>query len=341
MRAVAIFALSWIFLMSTPPAALAKAPQQDLALNAPDSDHDGLSDDLEQALLKQFAPSFMVSPHDCSNTSASFTPNLPNPIVQAEDSTIYGQVFPLNVDGSTQAMVEIHYYHLWKRDCGRIGHPLDAEHVSVLIRAGSDQTPSNWRATYWYAAAHQDTVCEASQISRASTLHAEDRGPAVWISSGKHASFLDQRLCSRGCGGDNCEKLVSLAVNSIVNLGESSEPMNGASWASSPQWVLKTKMVHSDFQPAAVARLELLPTSDIAWANPVKGPKQGTIAVSNKTANAIATGNRDTDSAISLAKDSTGKALSKSYQNVKRFLRRTAQSGDKNAQPDAEPKPKP
>jgi len=37
-----------------------------------DSDHDGMSDALEQALLIQFAPAFMVGRHDCSGLPAQF-----------------------------------------------------------------------------------------------------------------------------------------------------------------------------------------------------------------------------------------------------------------------------
>ena len=134
---------------------------------------------------------------------------------------------PNNFGGITEPMVEIHYYHLWKKDCGRMGHALDTEHVSVLIRAsGTHSISSKWMATYWYAAAHEDTVCDASQISRASTLHAEDHGATVWISAGKHASFLNEELCRRGCGGDICEKMAPLSVSRIVNLGEIGMPMN-------------------------------------------------------------------------------------------------------------------
>src|SRR3984885_1331846 len=229
-----------------------------------DSDHDGLSDDLEQALLIQFKPIFMVSQGDCSDVPAEFAPESPNPIVRAEDATIYGQVFPKNFGGTTEPMVEIHYYHLWKKDCGRMGHALDTEHVSVLIRAsGTGPISSKWKATYWYAAAHEDTVCDASQISRASTLHAEDHGATVWISAGKHASFLNETLCRRGCGGDACLEMVPLSLAQIVNLGESSAPMNGALWIASSRWPLSTKMARTDFQPAVVARLERLPASDV------------------------------------------------------------------------------
>jgi hypothetical protein len=34
-----------------------------------DSDHDGLSDALEQRLLTQFMPRFVIGEHDCSNPS--------------------------------------------------------------------------------------------------------------------------------------------------------------------------------------------------------------------------------------------------------------------------------
>jgi hypothetical protein len=286
-----------------------------------DSDHDGLSDDLEQGLLIQFKPIFMVSQEDCSNVPAEFAPGSPNPIVRAEDATIYGQVFRKSFAGTTEPMFEIHYYHLWKKDCGRMGHALDTEHVSVLIQAsGTGPISNKWKATYWYAAAHEDTVCDASQISRASTLHAEDRGATVWISAGKHASFLTEALCRRGCGGDVCEKMAPLSVSKIVNLGEIGMPMNGALWTSSSRWPLTTKMIRTDFQPPAVTRLETLPKSDIAWVNPAKRPAQSTIAAGDSTIDALVASNQSTDIAISTAGGATGNALEKTYSNVKHAL---------------------
>lgn len=345
MRAFPIIALSSILLFGAPFPVSANSPtvSPDSASTAHDSDHDGLSDALEQSLLAQFVPAFMISPSDCSKVPASFTADQPNPLVQEEDGTIYGQVFPSKSDIPASPAIEIHYYHLWKTDCGRRGHPLDAEHVSVLLHRhdGESATPS-WKAAYWYAAAHERTLCDASQISRASTLHAEDRGAIVWISAGKHASFLNDRLCSRGCGGDTCEYVIPLSVTSIVNLGEIGAPMNGASWTSSQQWPLTTKMAQSDFQLAAVARLERLPASDIGWVNPSKRPAQGTIAVSATTKDAVATGGRNADSAISLASDSAGNALDKSYQNVKHALGTSARSVGKflTHDPAHEPKQK-
>ena len=48
-----------------------------------DSDHDGMSDALEQALLMQFAPTFMGGRHDCSEIPAEFEPNMKTPTVTA------------------------------------------------------------------------------------------------------------------------------------------------------------------------------------------------------------------------------------------------------------------
>ncbi len=283
---------------------------------AVDTDHDGLSDDLEQAILLQFKPKFMVNQADCSEVPAEFRPDGQDPVVHAENATIYGQVFPQKTSDTAQSLVEVHYYHLWKKDCGRMGHALDTEHVSVLIK-GSDR---KWKAVYWYAAAHEDTPCDASQISRAVTLDAEDHGATVWISAGKHASFLNEELCRRGCGGDLCDKMAPLPVGKIVNLGESGLPMNGASWISSARWPLTTKMVRTDFKPATVARLESLPESDIAWVNPSKRPQQHAIAAGDSTIDALVTSNQNTEIAISTAGGNTGNALDKTYRNVKHSL---------------------
>lgn len=302
-------------------------PQHDAQDTSTDSDHDGLSDELEEALLAKFKPVFMVSRADCSGVPAEFAPENRSPVVRTEDGTIYGQVFPGNSKGGTEPLVEIHYYHLWKRDCGRMGHALDTEHVSVLIRAsGTESSPDEWKAIYWYAAAHEDTVCDASQISRASTIDAEDHGATVWISAGKHASFLNEELCRHGCGGDICDKMTSLPVSRTVNLGEIGRPMNGALWISSSRWPLTTKMTRTDFQPAAIRRLERLPRSDIAWVNPAERPAQSTIAAGDSTVDALAAGNRNTDTAISNAGGATGNALDKTYGKVKHALGASAHS---------------
>jgi hypothetical protein len=292
-----------------------------------DSDHDGLNDVLEDALLQRFAPQFMISSNDCSAQPARFAYGMAVPTVAAEDGTIYGQATPR--PGNSRD-IELHYYHLWRTDCGRMGHPLDAEHVAVLLHLDAKAeraNPSAWRATYWYAAAHEDTVCDASQLTRASTLNAEDHGPKIWISTGKHASFLTEEMCHHGCGGDRCTHSRALNTPAVINLGELVAPVNGAVWMNSSRWPLKDKLGRSDFLTARVDRLERLPETDIAWANPAKRPEQaailggnnaidGAIVGADSTARALATTNRSTDSALTVAGSKTGSALGSATRNT-------------------------
>jgi len=294
-----------------------------------DTDHDGLSDAVEDALLSQFVPVFMASKDDCSLRPARFVPFVDHPEVEKEDGTIYGQAFPR--EGSPN-QVELHYYHLWRQDCGEMGHPLDAEHVSALLARVDG---SQWKALYWYAAAHEDTLCDASQIARAATVEGERRGPVVWISRGKHASFLGAEICTYGCGGDDCRAMEPLKTTGVINLGERSRPMNGATWADSPQWPLAEKMRRSDFPDARTARLDRLPVTSIAWANPEKRPTQAAILGGNGALVGASAGLHATDTALDVASSSTGNALSSASSNtgnglakagrgVKKALRATA-----------------
>ena len=314
---------------TVPRNAAAQESEQKIAI---DSDNDGMSDALEQALLIQFAPTFMVGRHDCSEIPAEFEPDMKTPTVKTENGTIYGQVFPAKSSSDALPAAEIHYYHLWKRDCGPHGHPLDTEHVAVLVSASGSQTDTaKWKAIYWYAAAHENTVCDASQITRASTLHAEEHGAKVWISPGKHASFLNETLCQAGCGADKCVDMVGLPPGKIINLGEPGHPMNGSVFIASSEWPLMDKMSNTNFPPEPIARLNRLPDTDIAWFGAGKHPARKVVAVSSSTEQAIASGARQTtsalsdagtstDTAISVAQEGTGNALQKSYRHTKHAL---------------------
>jgi hypothetical protein len=288
-----------------------------------DSDHDGLNDVFEDALLQRFAPTFMISSNDCSAQPARFVSGIAIPTVAADDGTVYGQATLRAATSGVPAEIELHYYHLWRKDCGRMGHPLDAEHVAVLLQQNTgtlrDDTTA-WRAAFWYAAAHEDTVCDASQITRASTLKAEESGPRIWISAGKHASFLTEEMCHHGCGGDRCTKSRPLPSPGVINLGELNAPMNGAVWINSSRWPLTDKLGRSDFLAARTDRLQRLPETDIAWANPAKRPAQaailggnsavdGAIAGGGAAGSALAVSSRSTDSALTVTADKTGTAL--------------------------------
>src|SRR5689334_19512847 len=94
------------------------------AAGAQDLDHDGLADPFEQQILVKFLPEFRISTDDCDGSPAEFVPGASTPVPLAKNGTIYGQVFRHRGDGSTSAALEVHYYHLWTRDCGRLGHAL-------------------------------------------------------------------------------------------------------------------------------------------------------------------------------------------------------------------------
>jgi hypothetical protein len=80
-------------------------------------------------------------------------------------------------------------------------------------------------------------------------------------------------------------------------------------------------MARTDFQPAAIARLESLSESDIAWVNPAKRPAESTIAAGDSTIDALLISNQNTDAAISTAGGATGNGLEKTYGSVKHALR--------------------
>ena len=275
-------------------------------LIAQDADRDGLDDALEDQLLARFAPTFLVSQGDCDSVPATFASNEAAPRVVARDGRIYGQVF------RTGRFIEVHYYHLWSRDCGRGGHELDSEHVSVLLQA------PDWRAVYWYAAAHEGTLCNASQGAPAGALHAEKSGATVWISSGKHASFLSAAACRSGCRADLCENMTALPRMPVVNLGESGAPLNGAIWTAAAEWPLAAKM-GSDFSPAVLE--QLAEASQIVGMNhpPVI---QSIVAYSANPIGAAATGRDQTASALTTAQQSVNRSLKLAGQATRKWLRR-------------------
>lgn len=312
MRFLLSFALLFSFVPITTAQHLTIAASQD-------SDHDGLNDTQESALLAQFAPHFLVSANDCSGLPAHFVPFLQKPVVQEENGTIYGQAFPRT---GHKNQVELHYYHLWRSDCGEMGHSLDAEHVSAVV----EHMGSKWKALYWYAAAHENTFCDSSQMARAATVDGVAQGPRVWISEGKHASFLSNAVCTHGCGGDDCSRDLPLRTAAIINLGELTAPLSGAEWVDFPAWPLAVKMGRSDFTAARIARVNELPPASIAWANPGKRPIVNAISGGNDAIGGTETGLRATGMALDTADSSTGNALGVASTSTGNSLAKTLRS---------------
>lgn len=279
-----------------------------------DSDHDGLTDNFEQQLLEQFRPAFMIDAKDCAVRPARFQSDDVNPKTVAADGTIYGQVFPLS--GSSN--IEIHYYTLWDRDCGERGHPFDVEHVSAIVSNASGSVP---KALYWYAGAHEDTLCDISSGARAEALGAEEHGPRVWSSGGKHALYLRKAMCGHGCGADSCNADLELPNDgAVINIGELKSPSNGALWVASVEWVLSQKM-DSDFSPAMLARLDATSGETVIT---LRGNSsfRGTIQVSETVLDSTATGAQHTGAALGTANDHTASSLGKASRATGRSLRK-------------------
>lgn len=276
-----------------------------------DGDRDGLSDQFEQSILEKFQPEYRLSGEECAGKPAEFEADSASPRAIAANGTIYGQVFPLDPDGG-HARLEAHFYSLWESDCGRISHSLDAEHVSVLLAASSIDAPANeWKALYWYAAAHETTPCDASNAGRGDAVGAESKGATFWISRGKHAAFLDPRLCRFGCGADSCDGSVSLQVAGIINIGEPGEVLNGAAWVNSKRWPLRRKM-DSDFSASTLSKLRQL---DSVKAEEIRDPVPPTKAVI-LAGNSAFTGLQAGASGIQSALDASGSRTAHSFKNA-------------------------
>lgn len=281
-----------------------------------DQDRDGVPDALEQALLERFRPKFVVSVGECDQLPAAFRPGTLDPVATARDGTIYGQAFRRPAATFAGESIELHYYHLWSRDCGRQGHPLDAEHVSVLVNAVSlDEPVLNWRARTWYAAAHESTLCDASRWTTAAEIGAEAGGTTIWISAGKHASFFSAELCHGGCGDDRCEQAAVLASSQVINLGEAGAPLNGARWAASSRWPLPQKMV-SDFPDEVLAQLSRVASVQRGGNRPARA----VVASGGEALDALSVGNQETAGALATGRSRTSRALRKAATATRKFL---------------------
>jgi hypothetical protein len=285
-----------------------------------DRDRDGLPDEFEQLLLNRFAPLLMISRDDCDSLPAEFQPGFAEPKVAARNATVYGQVSPFQHPGKPGAFLEAHYYHLWERDCGRLGHDLDAEHVAVLLSAPDAKSPPGlWKATHWQAFAHEDTSCDATSGAPAAFLAAEERGARIWVSRGKHASFLLESACGGGCGSDRCDAGVEVVPGKIVNLGEPGALLNGAMWVNSPRWPLASKM-RSAFTPAALARLEDPSARGVVELNRPDSIVRAASVAGSSSADAVGTGDQKVRSGTETGARHAGRALRRAARAVGGFL---------------------
>ena len=141
-------------------------------------------------------------------------------------------------------------------------------------------------------------------------IGADTSGPRVFVSRGKHASYLDRGQCKWGCGGDECSDDRVVVPSRIVNIGERNAPLNGALWIHSDRWPMRDKL-GSDFEPALRARLDN-PDDDhvIPLMQHRRGPQAPVLA-----------GDTALDG-IEIAAESTKGALGTAKRAVGRFFRR-------------------
>jgi hypothetical protein len=300
--------------------ALSAAPAPALAQ---DGDRDGLADSLEQALLERFLPTFVLSADECDGLPAVMLPGARDPRVIGKDGTIYGYVTPRHRSPGVE--VEIKYFHLWSRDCGRPSHTLDAEHVSALIQAPAIDAPLDaWRAEYWYAAAHEGTVCDASSGARAEAIRAAASGPYVYVSRGKHASYLARGHCKWGCGSDLCDAPGTPNPRTTpVNMGEPDAPLNGATWVQSARWSLAARL-RTDFDPDLRARLDGEPPLAVQVLTIGLRPLQAPILGGDTGLDALIAAGDAATSAVTSAVEAASTAAASTGTAVGGALTRTA-----------------
>jgi hypothetical protein len=273
-----------------------------------DLDRDGVPDHLESELASRFVPVFRVSGSECDALPAEFRADHPHPAVAERRGAISIQVFPWAAALGEAVSLEIHYYHLWARDCGRAGHPLDAEHVSVVVSAPALDSPvDKWKAVYWYGAAHEDTACDVSNAARAEDLDSVTKGANVWVSRGKHASFLAAERCGGGCGGDTCEGATAMPIAKLINLGEPDFPMDCCRWLQSARWPLREKM-RSDFTPYLLAKLTARDATGIV-AVPRNHAQQALFRAGGSTGAALGRSGTTTGGALAKAGSRTDSAV--------------------------------
>jgi hypothetical protein len=289
-----------------------------------DRDGDGVGDELEKALLERFRPRFLMSAHECGGLPAEFQAASAEPRVLDRNGTLYARAFPSEAARPHDVALELHYYHLWEEDCGPFNpHRLDVEHVSTLVTAQSfEADTAEWVAQYWYAAAHEGTVCDTSNAARAEAIGAKVSGPRVWISEGKHASYLSDELCGqRGCGGDRCRDMTPMPVGPLINIGEVDRPLAGATWIASGAWPLAQKL-GSDFDTTLRTRLEEGEPTVHARVNGQWRTTQFSLSVGGDVLGALGTAEEQGGRGVAEAEQQTQSALGRTFRAVGRALAR-------------------
>ncbi|HUS27076.1 MAG TPA: hypothetical protein VMZ53_01155 [Kofleriaceae bacterium] len=183
------------------------------ALLSSDSDGDGLADDLEDQLARDYLPFVSLDPGD--------------------GCTLSGFVARVRKHPADPTKILIVYSHLFQRDCGLGGHIGDNEAFGIAI---DPAVPAPGGIQAIRTASHQNTPCQrttecttCSNDSRARCDFAIDAGaqwPVLYASKDKHGQYATKSGCPLiGTCFDQCTLNSARQVAPIINVGEPAHHM--------------------------------------------------------------------------------------------------------------------
>jgi hypothetical protein len=171
---------------------------------APDSDHDGLSDECELALAGTFAPVLVVRLGGCNWRSD-------------DPGTLGGGYF--YVVQPVDSLIRIAYAPAYFRDCGWSGikcwlpwvncapHNGDSEFVAVDVELHADTVPI---VSGIFLSAHcfgrSSSSCRWYRDQDLTNFDYSGWAPVIWVAEGRQANYPTQAACDAGHHGiDTCD----------------------------------------------------------------------------------------------------------------------------------------
>jgi hypothetical protein len=174
-----------------------------------DDDGDGLLDDVELQLARDYLPYLSLDPGDGCPRS--------------------GLVARVRKHPADPTKILIVYSHVFERDCGLGGHVGDNEAFGIAI---DPSLPAPAGILAIKTASHQGTPCE--RISECSTCATDTRDrcdlasgwPVLYASKDKHGQYATKDRCSLlGTCFDQCTLAAARTTPPIVNAGEPDHPL--------------------------------------------------------------------------------------------------------------------
>lgn len=169
---------------------------------ATDRDRDGLNDDCEAALAREFIPRYWFDSGENSGCDGWY----PHFAVRSDSAAI-----------KTVQLIVLHSFY---RDCGAFsGHNGDSEFVRIWIVWDG----AAWKVQKMYTAAHWHATWDSSRTTDYWGLEYVDsyRGrPYVYVAEDKHGSYPTDQKCDEGAGySDNCSRSYLKSMSTTRNVG--------------------------------------------------------------------------------------------------------------------------